>query len=319
MKIKKIVLYLFSFLLFGIAFYFLLFDTNNTFSVKSKLLGIKNANAISKICILEKQDTLILEKNSDQWFVNKIYRANNEQVAKLLEIFTHIELKPLALSMKEEVVKELKNAVNIDIYKGEKVFRSFFLKKTSSGKIYIMLKDEKEPYEWNLLALSENPFVYVSTSVSNWQSKKIIQFLAKEITSLAFENNLEHSKSFLLEKENQQFFFKKNEKKRKIDKQSARQFLVKFAKLSFQKYAFDTPQSRQDSIKKTPPIFTIELEYNLHKKYKMEAFYKPIPKKVDEFGDTINKDPHQFLLLLENNSFVYAKYYDFEFLNFLSF
>lgn len=316
MKIKKIVLYLFLLLLFGLAFYFLFFDANSTLKVKSKPLGIKQTELLTKICLIEKQDTLILEKNTDQWFINKSYRADNKQVRKLLEIFAHIELKPLALSMKEELIEELKNAVSIDVYKGEKVLLSFFLKKTGNGKIYLMSKDKKEPYEWDLLALDESPFSYISTQVSDWQSKKVVQFLAGEIISLAFKSNLEHSKSFLLEKEGEQFFLSKNKKKQKIDGQLARQFLIKFTKLTFQKYAFDISQSAKESIKKTVPIFTIEVTNNNHKSHCLKAFYKPILNQVDEFGNAINMDPHLFLLLLENNGFVYAKYYDFEFLNF---
>lgn len=316
MKIKKIVLYLLLFLLFGVAFYFLFFGNENSFNTNKNLGRIKNTNAITKICLIEKQDTLILEKNTDQWLLNANYLADSKQVKKLLEMLSNIKLKPLSLSIKKEVIKELEAAVNVAIYKRGKLLQSFFLKKRANGKIYLMSKEKKEPYEWDLLALEENPYTYFSTHTNVWQSKKIVQFLVEEITSFSFKNNSEHSKSFLLEKAGELFFFKKNEKRQKIDEQVVRQFLMKFTKLTFQKYAFDISKKQQDSIKKTTPIFEIKIENVQHEKYQMKAFYKPILKRVDEFGDTIKTDPHQFLLVLENNSFVYVKYYDFEFLNF---
>jgi len=133
---KNLKLYLILIVLIIIAGIFYFSNNKGSLNLRNASFDIESPNEITKIEFSTTENKLILEKESNQWKVNRKYRATNDYVENLALALSRITvLSPVSRAEKEQVASILqKDGILVEIFKNRRSIKIFYVSKPAMNK-----------------------------------------------------------------------------------------------------------------------------------------------------------------------------------------
>jgi len=147
------------------------------------------AKNIDKIEIKKGENTIVLNKKDDSWFIGaEAFPANSSKTAKILDVITDLTISALVSESQNYARYELdnQNKITVKAYEGSTLRRAFDL-----GR-------EAATFQHTFVKLAENPNVYhargnfrstYNLTVSDLRDKVVLSFKKDEITEIVIKQN----------------------------------------------------------------------------------------------------------------------------------
>lgn len=289
-------------------------------SIKKELrdFAVEDTASVNKLFLVDKQNnSILLERQKDNWTVNGDYIARQDFVNLLLKTLHRIKVKePVANAAHDNIVKSLAvKSVKVEIYQNNKLSKVMYVggPTMDSYGTYMILENSSKPFIVEVPGFRGYLSTRFSTLDIEWKTQNVFNIKLKDLKQVTVDNlkNNEESFKVLHSDNNFQLYDYSNTKVEKFDTIAVKKFLIEFRNKNFSKYIEDVPAEWQDSILQSSPMYIITVESNSGKKQTIKAFNKPGWGKVDFFGDELKSDPDNFFMLLNSNDFVYAQYFSF--------
>jgi len=183
MKLKKEYIIL-PVIIVALILYLVLYKSNRTNYTLPKLEKT-TTKQIDKIEIKKGENTIVLNKKDDAWFIGaEAFPANSSKIDKMVDVISDLTLSALVSESKNYTRYELDNPQKITVkaYEGNTLRRAFDLGKTAATSQHTFVK------------LAENPNVYhargnfrstYDRTVSDLRDKIVMSFKKDEITEIA--------------------------------------------------------------------------------------------------------------------------------------
>ncbi len=301
---KKIITYSSLSLLIIATAYFLLSDNGSTFGFKSEEVAINNIEQISSIHISDSKNSIIINKKDELWTINNTHKANPNKVNELLVFLNKCTIsKPIKGSLQKEVATKLKKQTLVNIYKDDKLLRSFYIGKYTAERIAILNNKDNKPFELSLLEWDNNPLIYFATSINDWQNKQLITD-CNNIIGIELNDHTNRNKSYSLHLVGDTYQLKSPTTEKIINSYIVKQYTEQLKKIKIHKYATDINPTEKNAITKQKPIFELTIKY-ANRKEEIIGYHKTNNKL-----NTNNIDPDFLYILTNEGELAYAKYYD---------
>ena len=235
---KKYVFFLFL----AITIFYFYNDKKISSNSNSYMFAVNDTSCVSKIFLADRNGTsILLEKNKNNWILNKKYDVKKSSINILLSTIKDIKVhKSVPLNATNNIIKDIAtNGIKVEIYSSQKniffrgnknkLLRSYTLGQPTADYLsnYIINNDEETPYIVNIPGfngfLTPRYGVQVNNlDINSWRSTLIFKKSAKKINNISVTNFLDSSKSFSINNKKAILYdFNHNQvkvKKNKIDK-----------------------------------------------------------------------------------------------------
>ena len=236
------------FVLLVIIIFYLYNDKKISSNSNSNMFAVEDTSCISKIFLADRNGTsILLEKNKNNWILNKKYDVKKSSINILLSTIKDIRVhKSVPINATNNVIKDIAtNGIKVEIYsnKKNKLLRSYTLGQPTADYLsnYIINNDEETPYIVNIPGfngfLTPRYGVQVNNlDINSWRSTLIFKKSAKKINNLSLTNFLDSSKSFSINnKECLLYDFKQNQVK--VNKNIIDKYVKVCSKLNCESYS----------------------------------------------------------------------------------
>ena len=236
------------FVLLVIIIFYLYNDKKISSNSNSNMFAVEDTSCISKIFLADRNGTsILLEKNKNNWILNKKYDVKKSSINILLSTIKDIRVhKSVPINATNNIIKDIAtNGIKVEIYsnKKNKLLRSYTLGQPTADYLsnYIINNDEETPYIVNIPCfngfLTPRYGVQVNNlDINSWRSTLIFKKSAKKINNLSLTNFLDSSKSFSINnKECLLYDFKQNQVK--VNKNIIDKYVKVCSKLNCESYS----------------------------------------------------------------------------------
>ncbi|MBR77404.1 MAG: hypothetical protein CMD36_05735 [Flavobacteriales bacterium] len=236
------------FVLLVIIIFYLYNDKKISSNSNSNMFAVEDTSSISKIFLADRNGTsILLEKNKNNWILNKKYDVKKSSINILLSTIKDIRVhKSVPINATNNIIKDIAtNGIKVEIYsnKKNKLLRSYTLGQPTADYLsnYIINNDEETPYIVNIPGfngfLTPRYGVQVNNlDINSWRSTLIFKKSAKKINNLSLTNFLDSSKSFSINnKECLLYDFKQNQVK--VNKNIIDKYVKVCSKLNCESYS----------------------------------------------------------------------------------
>ena len=236
------------FVLLVIIIFYLYNDKKISSNSNSNMFAVEDTSCISKIFLADRNGTsILLEKNKNNWILNKKYDVKKSSINILLSTIKDIRVhKSVPINATNNIIKDIAtNGIKVEIYsnKKNKLLRSYTLGQPTADYLsnYIINNDEETPYIVNIPGfngfLTPRYGVQVNNlDINSWRSTLIFKKSAKKINNLSLTNFLDSSKSFSINnKECLLYDFKQNQVK--VNKNIIDKYVKVCSKLNCESYS----------------------------------------------------------------------------------
>ena len=146
------------FVLLVIIIFYLYNDKKISSNSNSYMFAVEDTSCISKIFLADRNGTsILLEKNKNNWILNKKYDVKKSSINILLSTIKDIRVhKSVPINATNNIIKDIAtNGIKVEIYskrKKNKLLRSYTLGQPTSDYLsnYIINNDEETPYIVNI-------------------------------------------------------------------------------------------------------------------------------------------------------------------------
>tara|TARA_B100000900_G_scaffold145234_1_gene123082 strand:- start:7310 stop:8290 length:981 start_codon:yes stop_codon:yes gene_type:complete len=202
----------FAFLIITIIYFYfkekkILSDNN----IKYKF-AIEDTSSISKIFLADRNGTsILLEKNNNNWLLNKKYDVKKNSIKILLSTIKDIRVhKSVPINATENVIKDIAtNGIKVEIFSNKKnqtkLLKSYTLGQPTADYLsnYIINKNEEKPYIVNIPGFNGFLTPRYGAQVNNldinsWRSTIIFKKSINKINEISLINYLDSTKSFTI-------------------------------------------------------------------------------------------------------------------------
>jgi len=231
-----------------IIIFYLYNDKKISSNSNSNMFAVEDTSSISKIFLADRNGTsILLEKNKNNWILNKKYDVKKSSINILLSTIKDIRVhKSVPINATNNIIKDIAtNGIKVEIYsnKKNKLLRSYTLGQPTADYLsnYIINNDEETPYIVNIPGfngfLTPRYGVQVNNlDINSWRSTLIFKKSAKKINNLSLTNFLDSSKSFSINnKECLLYDFKQNQVK--VNKNIIDKYVKVCSKLNCESYS----------------------------------------------------------------------------------
>ena len=235
-------------MLLVIIIFYLYNDKKISSNSNSNMFAVEDTSSISKIFLADRNGTsILLEKNKNNWILNKKYDVKKSSINILLSTIKDIRVhKSVPINATNNIIKDIAtNGIKVEIYsnKKNKLLRSYTLGQPTADYLsnYIINNDEETPYIVNIPGfngfLTPRYGVQVNNlDINSWRSTLIFKKSAKKINNLSLTNFLDSSKSFSINnKECLLYDFKQNQVK--VNKNIIDKYVKVCSKLNCESYS----------------------------------------------------------------------------------
>ena len=239
-----------------IAIFYFYNDKKISSNSNSYMFAIDDTSCISKIFLADRNGTsILLEKNKNNWILNKKYDVKKSSINILLSTIKDIKVhKSVPLNATDNIIKDIAtNGIKVEIYsnqkniffrrKKNKLLRSYTLGQPTADYLsnYIINNDEETPYIVNIPGfngfLTPRYGVQVNNlDINSWRSTLIFKKSAKKINNISVTNFLDSSKSFSINNKKAILYdFKHNQVK--VNKNIIDKYVKVCSKLNCESYS----------------------------------------------------------------------------------
>ena len=275
-----------------------------SYNSNSYMFAVEDTSSINKIFLADRNGTsILLEKNKNNWILNKKYDVKKSSINILLSTIKEIKVhKSVPLKATNNIIKDIAtNGIKVEIYsnKKNKLLRSYTLGQPTADYLsnYIINNDEETPYIVNIPGfngfLTPRYGVQVNNlDINSWRSTLIFKKSAKKINNLSLTNFLDSSKSFSINnKEGMLYDFKHNQVK--VNKNIIDKYVKVCSKLNCESYSNTNKLNDYNKL-----LFEISIDTDTLKIYELNRDllkYKDHNYNVKRMLGVLNN--HQYMLI----------------------
>lgn len=205
--------YAFFILLIITIFYFYFKEKKISYDNNLKYkFSVEDTSCISKIFLADRNGTsILLEKNNNNWLLNKKYDVKKNTINILLSTIKDIRVhKSVPINATENVIKDIAtNGIKVEIFSNKKnqniLLRSYTLGQPTADYLsnYIINNNEEKPYIVNIPGFNGFLTPRYGAQVNNldinsWRSTIIFKKSTNKINEISLINYLDSSKSFTI-------------------------------------------------------------------------------------------------------------------------
>jgi hypothetical protein len=275
--------------------------SNSTINEEISDFSIADTNKIDKIIIKNTQDTIILNKNNQQWRLNNSFKASNKKIKLLLQTISLLQMNTiLPENSIEKISDKLKKSTEIKIFQQNKVIKKYYIGDYIVGLgNYAMLENQK-PVVVHIPSYDFDLRKNFTLDKKYWQSKILFNLKPEEINSIYLKNYTKNTEFYIFRDKSDKFLLSEDTTIKNYTEPNAENinfYLSHFSNVPF----VDFVEIEPDSIEKLPQIFEIFVKINSG-------------NKINFKGYRIENDKDKFIGILDNTSVITCKYYDFDLL-----
>jgi len=219
-------------------------------------------NEITRIEFTDGKKSLLLEKEDDEWLVNRKSEARKTSIIFILEILTEMQIKsPVAPELfKSEITEKGILPVRVKVSEKGKTLSSFLVYKTASNKYgnIMKLREGSRPF---IVFVPGNEAEIGSAFTLNslyWQPFTVFSFLPSEIYSVTLENMTDTGESFMIKNENRRLALSgKSGELTGWDTSRLIRYISYFTHVPFESWALDLPAGEKGNIESSEPLYII--------------------------------------------------------------
>ncbi len=244
-------------------------DTYIDYDMSYREFAVKDIDDIHKIVLINRSEykgTNTLERQGDHWTINQKHKANPIMVSNLLDVIKRIKIDYVPPNVAiENIMKEMiYNSVKVELYdKDGKAIKKYYVggSPAKSKGTFFLMEGAASPLVMNLPNFVGNLRVRFAYSETTWRDRTIFAENPKNIEQVKLNYNYATNSSFLIRKENDNYYIsrlnhKNNKKKVKTKK-------VESYLLAFEKKGAEGIEDNEEVIKSTlerEPIASIDIK-----------------------------------------------------------
>lgn len=283
-KNKTIAIILLALVAISIGLYFYNKETgSSTIDVELRDFAVEDTSQITKIFMADKNNnTVLLERKADNWFVNDKFPARADAIKVLLKTINGLAIKaPVPKAAHNSVVRNLAtNSVAVEIYDRNGLIKKYYVGNTTSEQTgtYMLLEGSSVPFSIHLRGFTGflNSRYFIDEDM--WRAPVVFQCKFTDIKSVSVYHKADSVKSFKIEALQDNNYslenLKTGEKMKRFDTIEAKFFLSGFKRLCYDDILTNMTVSVRDSLLKCEPDHIITLETKNGNKTMLEAYRK---------------------------------------------
>jgi hypothetical protein len=258
---------LFRYLLFSIPVIILIiyiFNERRPFGGSNSSFSVKPGAEINRIEFSDKSGSLTLEKEGEDWRINKKYETRESSIQFILKILTEIQIKsPVTPELfRSEIVSRNIAPVKVRVFGRQRLLKSFLVYKTRSNAYGNIMKLREGSKPFIVYVPGSDTEIGSAFTVNKlfWQPYSVFNILPSEIRSVSLENLADTASSFTIEKKKAGIsLYGRSLELRGWDSSRVIRYLSYFISIPFESWAFDLPAEEKDRIKKEVPVYRISV------------------------------------------------------------
>jgi len=314
-------------ILVAIAVYF--FVSKNTGTLKNELsdFAVKDTASIDKIFISDYTgDKATLTRGDKYWAVDGTHKARPESVELILNTIYRMAVKsPVAKAAKNNVIREIATkSIKVEVYQGgNKPTKVYYIGGTTQDNqgTYMVLEVNGVKSSTPFIMHVPGFYGFLNTrfyaNPLQWRDAAIFTYLPGEIKSVEVVYQEKPAESFKIENNINQLTLidgLTNQPMKNVDTNRLQQYLGLFDKIYYEMIVLnELKPAQQDSIKNTPPIFTIKLTDIYGKSTQLKAFHMRNYKNVlDDDGNPYPYDLDRMYGTIDDGFLLYIQFYIFD-------
>jgi hypothetical protein len=187
-----------------VAAIFVLSNSHSPFGKSNSEFASKPVTEITRIKFSQNGKDLTLEKAGEEWLINGEIKARKGGINFIIRILTEARIKsPVSPELfRSEITDKGIDPVNVQVYEGRKMLKSFMVYKTGSN-IYgniMKMRQRAKPFIVNVPGYEVNIGYAFTLKEQYWEPYTIFNMLPSEINSVRFENRGDSASSFRISK-----------------------------------------------------------------------------------------------------------------------
>jgi hypothetical protein len=241
-----------------------LFMERSPFGAGNTSFAAEPKNEITRIEFAEDRNTLVLEKEGEEWFVNKNLETRKTSILFILKILTEIEIKsPVTPELfNKEIIENGIDPVRVKVFEKGQIIKSFLVFKTASNKYgnIMKLRESSKPF---IVFVPGNETGIGSAFTLNelfWQPYTVFNLLPSDIYSVTLENMADTGSSFKIRNENGRFrFYGNSGELAGWDTSRLIRYVSYFTHVPFESWALDLSAGEKKNIEGEEPLYKITM------------------------------------------------------------
>jgi hypothetical protein len=190
--IKKYLGYIVFLLLLIFALIILIGRRDSTLVKRYSDFSPGNISVIDKMIISQEGESIVLERDDQQWTLNGLMKARNDRAAFLTESLERIEIvTPVSKSLKDSIIKHLlAYGKHVRLFVRGNARKSFYVYFDTTGiaGTYMMLDKSDSPFLVRLKGYSGNNIEDIfSMDIKSWQENILFDYGPDEIREVLLE------------------------------------------------------------------------------------------------------------------------------------
>lgn len=327
MKKKNILLIVLAIVLGTLSFYYTSRDDSSSMRVELMDFAVKDTASISKIFIADRNGNSVkLDRKNNSWILNDSLPPRPDMVKNLLKAVYSLSVKSrIPKAGFNNVINDLaSSAVKCEIYlKGDqKPFKVYYVGGQTADALgtYMMIENSSTPFSIEIPGFNGYLTPWYNPKQEIWIEPIIFRYPSGQIKNLAVTYPAFPNRSFILEKENENFILKvPAEQKiyREVDSVAIDNYLALYQQVFYEVPEGRLSKAHRDSLLFTRPISQIEIESIDGEKKKITIYPMEINQSSltlqDSLGvDLVYDNDRMYAYLNYKNMWVVVQHFSFD-------
>lgn len=267
---KRTLLLMAAILVIGLSTWFLVFNKDDSSTLKSKdwKFAIENVEQIEKIFIANRKGEIIrLEKTKTGWKLNEKYPVRPNALKNLLETIQQVELKYIPTRAASEIIIEdiAINGVKVEIYgSASNLLKSYYVGGSTIDErgTHMLMEGSSQPYVIAIPHWEGGLRTRYVMSHDDWRSRQVFDVVYENITGVSITYPKQRKESFKIKKEGRAFTVSPYFEYQSVisgepNQAAVEAFLMGFEDLGAE--GFENNNTLRDSVTSLIPFCTISL------------------------------------------------------------
>jgi hypothetical protein len=296
-------LFLILILLFALVFFLVKSKKEKgTIPGSQKDFALSDTSEIDKIFLADKAGhSLLLEKRSQEWVVNKKFPARKDVLQNLLYTLKNVEVKmPVANAAFNSIIAQLAaSAIKVEIYKKGSLLKTYYVGGPTQDLLgtFMLMDKADRPFIMHIPGFNGYLTTRYSPVEEIWKERILFKGNEKDIASIKIDYPKNPEKSFLLDV-NKKMAYTASNKKVNVSDSVLKAYLLFFNNTPFETWAIEQNKLQVDSILALPPLAIVEVAYTTERKISCKLY--PM------------KDSNRLYAKVENTELLIVQHYVFD-------
>lgn len=301
----------------------IIFVTNHKGTIKKELrdFAYEDTASVNKIFLADKNNnTILLERQDNVWFVNKKYVARKDAIKLLLETIASIDVKsPVPQPALPRITKLLATkSVKVEIYANDKRVKTYFVGDATPDDLgtYMILENSKVPFVMYKPGFNGYLTVRYFIDENDWRDVSLFPIPINKLYSVNVRAIGGQNLSFTIVRKSPydyQLLDAQNKPVTGYDTLALKEYAADAIRAKAQSWEIYIPKERVDSIKHAVPFVQITLKSIDGKSYNLKLYRHPnINSSTNDKAELLPYDPDIMYGLSNDKDITICQYFVFD-------